>query len=179
MNGATPALQEAIEKAQAGAKERDAQAEKIIWANVLVNAGLGLAPVMINVFTFVGLNAATIIAVGHVYGYTINREQAGSLIKQILMSVGMTWGIGVLSWKLVVEIIKVAGITTLGAATATAMTVDAVLLGALSYALGYTAMTYFKAGCQLDHKIMRETFRQTFDEGKSKVKQSVKDKVGL
>ena len=179
IEGAAPThpLQAAIAKAQAAAAERDSQAEKIIWANVLVNAGMGVAPVGINVLTFVGANATMIIALGHVYGFTMDREQAGGLIRQILTSVGATWAIGVLSWKVLAEIIKVAGITTLGTASVVAMGLDAVLCGSLSYALGYTAMTYFKNGCKLDKVAMRNTFRSTFNEGQSKVKQVVKDKV--
>ena len=143
------ALQKRLAEAAAGARTRDEKAEKIIWANVLVNAGMGVAPVGINVLTFVGANVTMIVALGHVYGFTLSREQAGGLIRQTLTAVGMTWAVGVLGYKLFAEIIKVAGIATFGAATAVGMALDAVLCGALSYALGYTAMSYFKSGCKL------------------------------
>jgi uncharacterized protein (DUF697 family) len=169
MNQVTPLQQNDLAEVQAASNERDANAEKIIWANVLVNAGLGVAPFGINVFTFIGFNVAMIIAVGHIYGYTMNREQAGGLIQRILLSAGMTWSLGALGVKFLEEIIKIAGITTFGAATAVAMAVDGVLLGGVSYALGFTAMTYFKADCRLDKKVMRKTFRHTFDAGKAKI----------
>jgi uncharacterized protein (DUF697 family) len=166
-------LKKQAEQGKAKADERDASAEKVIWTNVLVNAGMGLAPVGINVLTFVAANVTMIVALGHIYGYTLNREQAGGLIRQMLMSVGVTWAIAALGYKLLVEIIKVAGIATLGVVTAVAMGLDGVLCGALSYALGYTAMTYFKKGCELDKKAMGEAVRSYFAQGKSKVKEAV------
>ena len=57
----------------------------------------------------------------------------------------------------------------MGGTTVAGMALDSVLAGAISYALGYTAKTYFKNGCKLDKDAMRTVFRESYAEGWSKV----------
>jgi len=53
--------------------------------------------------------------------------------------------------------------------TVAGLALDALLAGAVSYALGYTAKIYFSRGCTLEKAEMRKEFRARFEEGKAKV----------
>jgi len=86
-----PELRTQLDEAAKRAKSRDDKAEAIIWANVLSNAGMAGIPFGIDIWVFAGANVTTIIALGHLYGFTTNREQAGALMKQIFSAVGVTW----------------------------------------------------------------------------------------
>ncbi|MBT3070483.1 YcjF family protein [Rhodomicrobium sp. Az07] len=167
---------DSIEETKAVIKELEPKAEAIIWANTIVNAGLGVAPVGINILTFIAANTTMIISLGHIYGYTLSREQAGSLIKQIFMAAGMVWAMGVLGMKLFLEIVKVAGIATAGTATAVGMALDGVLCGGLSYALGYTSKMYFVKDCKLTTKEMSAEFKIRFEEGRRKAREAASSK---
>src|SRR5438309_1650136 len=70
--------------------ELDGKADGIIWSNVLVNAGMGAVPLGINVWMFVGANTTMIIALGYLYGFTVKKEQAAALLKQMFGAVGLT-----------------------------------------------------------------------------------------
>jgi uncharacterized protein (DUF697 family) len=149
---------------------REEKADAIIWANVLANAGTAILPLGTSVVVFIGLNSTMIIALGLLYGYNLSKEQAAALIKQILLAVGTTWALGMISMKLGFEIGKVLGLGTGGVGTAVACGADAVMSSGLSYALGYTALKYFKNGCELDKEAMREIFKAKFAEGKERFK---------
>ena len=60
------------------------------------------------------------------------------------------------------------GVFSLGGPTIIGMVHDAVLDGAISYALGYTAKTSFSRACTLEKAEMRREFRTRFAEGKAK-----------
>jgi GTP-binding protein Era len=162
-----------IDEIVARAAERDKKAEIVIWSNTVANAGTAILPLGTSVIAFILANTTMIIALGHIYGFTMSREQAGGLIRQILFSIGATWGLGVFAMKLGAEVAKVAGVTTAGMATLVACSVDSILSGSLSYALGYTSMTYFKNGCVLDKDDMRRIFKARMQEGKEKIKSSL------
>jgi uncharacterized protein (DUF697 family) len=173
-------LQAKLDEAAKRARGRDNKAEAIIWTNVLFNAGMGVVPLGINVWTFIGSNVTGIIALGHLYGFTTDRAQAGALIKQIFSAAGMTCLATALGLKFFSEVLKGAGVFPLGAPfTVTGLALDAVLCGAISYALAYTAKAYFSRGCTLDKAEMRKEFRTRFDEGKAKVVAARKAKATL
>lgn len=174
-----PELQAKLDEAAKRAKGRDNKAEAIIWTNVLFNAGMGVVPLGINVWTFVGSNVTGIIALGHLYGFTTDRAQAGALIKQIFRAAGMTWVATVLGLKFFSEVLKGVGVFAMGGPTVAGLALDAVLSGAVSYALGYTARAYFSRGCTLEKAEMRKEFRTRFDEGKAKVAAARKAKETL
>jgi uncharacterized protein (DUF697 family) len=164
-----PELQSKLDAAANRAKSRDDKAEAIIWADVLFNAGMGGVPLGINIWAFAGANATTIIALGHLYGFTTNREQAGALMKQIFGALGMTWAANIIGLKFFSEVLKGVGVFWLGGPTVAGMALDAVLSGAVSYALGYTAKIYFSRGCTLEKTEMRKEFRTRFHEAKAKL----------
>jgi len=168
-------LQAKLDEAARHAKSRDDKAEAIIWTNVLFNAGMGAFPFGLNIWPFVGSNVTGIVALGHLYGFTTNREQAGALMRQIFSAVGVTWGASYLGTKFFLEVLKGVGIFSagwipLGAPFAvTGLALDAVLDGAITYAVGYTAKVHFSRNCTLEKAEMRKEFRKRFDEGKAKV----------
>jgi uncharacterized protein (DUF697 family) len=169
-----------LDEAAKRAKSRDGKAEAIIWANVLLNTGVAAVPFGINIWPFIGSNVTCIIALGHVYGFTTNREQAGALIRQIFSAAGMTRGGNFLITKFFFEVFKIAfpaGWIPLAPFMVAGTALDALLLGAVSYALGYTAKTHFSRGCTLEKAEMRKEFRTRLEEGKAKVAAARKAKA--
>ena len=64
-------------------READEKSNHIVWAAVAINSGLGLLPVGINIWTFIGVSTVMIIWLGRVYDQTLTNESAGKLIRQI------------------------------------------------------------------------------------------------
>jgi uncharacterized protein (DUF697 family) len=166
-----------LEEAAKRAKSRDDKAAAIIWTNVLVNAGMGAVPFGIDIWPCVASNVTCIIVLGHLYGYTTSREQAAGLIRQIFSAAGVTAVAGTLGAKFFTEVLKGVGIfppgwflgPLLAPLTVTGLALDAILNGAISYAVGYTSKAFFSKGCTLEKAEMREEFRARFEEGKAKV----------
>jgi uncharacterized protein (DUF697 family) len=152
------------------ATDKGEKADGIIWVAVLTNAGLGVVPFGINLWTFVGANTLLVVFLGSIYEYTVSNEDAGKLIKQIFGAVGWTWMASVLGLKFFAEVLKGAGVITLGGATVAGMALDATLAGAVTYALGYTAKDYFAKGKKMSKSDLENEFKSRFEEGKQKVK---------
>jgi len=152
------------------AKDKGEQADGIIWLAVLTNAGLGVVPFGINLWTFVGVNTLLVVFLGSIYEYTVSNEDAGKLIKQIFSAVGWTWMASALGLKFFAEVLKGAGVITLGGATVAGVALDATLAGAVTYALGYTTKDYFAKGKRMSKPDLEKEFKSRFKEGKQKVK---------
>lgn len=158
-------LREKLEAAVKDKKGKDEKAEAAIWAAVLVNGGLGVVPVGINIWTFVVVNAVMVGVLGKIYEYYITHEEAGKLILHIFTSVGLTWMVITLGVKFGAEVLKITAIGTLPG-----MALDAVLCGAVTYALGFTSKNFFAKGRDMSAKEIREVFKKMFEEGKEKIK---------
>lgn len=152
-------------------KGTDEQANAIVWSAVALNAGLGLVPLGINVWTFIAVSTVMIAWLGRVYGQTLTNEKAGQLMKQIFYSVGMMFFMTTLGLKFFAEVLKGAGIITMGGTTAVGMALDAVLMGAITYALGFTSKEMFKKNQQMSSTEIKDFFKKSFAEGKQKVKE--------
>lgn len=159
-----------IEEAIQGKKDREQKANAAIWAAVVLNAGLGVVPLGINIWTFMGVTAILITALATIYGHHMTKEGAAHLIKQIFLSVGTTFIMLTLGMKFFAEVLKGAGIITMGGATVAGMALDAGLAGAVTFALGYTAKEYFKKNKQMSKEEMSQQFKKFFKEGKEQVK---------
>jgi hypothetical protein len=157
-----------LDEAAKRAESRNDKAELIICANVLFNAGMGVVPFGIDMWLFVGANVAAIIALGYLYGFTKNREQRKTLIKQIFSAGCITYAATFLGIRLFSEALQGEGPTIIG------MALDVILSGAASYAVGYTAKVYCFRGCTLEKAEMRKEFHpriecfERFEEGKTK-----------
>ncbi|MBD2462356.1 DUF697 domain-containing protein [Oscillatoria sp. FACHB-1407] len=152
------------------AKDKGGKADGVIWVAVLANAGMGAVPLGINIWTFAGVNTLMVVFLGGIYEYHLSQEDAGKLIKQIFGAVGWTWMASVLGLKFFAEVLKGVGVITLGGTTVAGMALDALLSGAVTYALGYTTKDYFAKGKKMSKSELEKSFKSRFEEGKQKVK---------
>jgi uncharacterized protein (DUF697 family) len=161
------------EAAEAAIKEKKSVSDKadaIIWAAVTVNAGLGAVPFGINNWTFIGVNTAMVVWLGTTYGHHLTDKGASAIIKQIFSAVGMTTMCLYYGAKFFAEVLKGVGLFTMGGPTLIGMALDAVLCGAMTYALGYTAKEYFERNQSLSQQQMNEVFMKRFEQGKTAVR---------
>ena len=163
-------LTDAVKDKQSKGEKADA----VIWAALGINAGLGVVPFGINIWTFVGVVVVMVTMLGTIYGYHYSNEDAATLIKHIVTSVGFTWATLALGMKFFSEVLKGVGVITLGGATAAGMALDAVLCGVVTYELGYTTKTFLDNGKKMTEEQIRSEFRQRFQEGKSQVRRNAR-----
>lgn len=152
-------------------KNADEAADKIIWAAVSVNAGLGFVPLGINVWTFIGISTTMILFLGKNYGLTLSNEGAGKIIKQIFSAVGATFFMTTLGLKFFVEVLKGAGVLTMGGTTLIGGALDAALCGGITYAIGFTVKAMFKKDRAMSDTEIKNIFKENYAEGKRKVKE--------
>jgi uncharacterized protein (DUF697 family) len=160
-----------FEKIWAEKKSEDEKVNAIVWAAVCINAGLGVIPVGINIWTFLGVTGVMIVWLGKIYGLDITNEKAAKLIRQIFLSVGMGFFMTTLGLKFFAEVLKGAGIITMGGTTVAGMALDAVLMGAITYAIGFTTKEMFKKDKTMSKEEIKNQFKRSFEEGKQKVRQ--------
>ena len=84
---------------------------------------------------------------------------------QLFKSCGWTWTASTFGLKFMAEVLKGAGIITMGGATPVGMALDAVLCGAVTYAIGFTTLRYLERNRELPAEVMRTEFRTRFAEG--------------
>jgi uncharacterized protein (DUF697 family) len=111
-----------------------------------------------------------VIYLGAIYGHHISNEGAGKIIRQIFASVGATTITLTLGIKFFAEVLKGVGVITMGGATVAGMALDAVLGGAVTYAIGYTTKEYFRRDRVMSKDAMKQEFDRAFDEGKTKIR---------
>ena len=116
-----------------------------------------------------GANAVLITGLAAKYGQHMTKEGAEHLIKQMFLSVGSTFIMLNLGMKFFAEVLKGAGVITMGGATVAGMALDAGLAGAVTFAIGYTAKEYFKKNKQMSKEEMSQKFKDFFKEGKEQV----------
>lgn len=165
----------ARERIESALRDKESRAEKAaaaIWAAVLINAGLGAVPLGINIWTFIGVSTVMVVALGQIHGYHLSNEGAGELIKEIFKAAGFQFLALGLGLKFFAEVLKGAGVITMGGATVAGMALDAVLCGAVTYALGYTTKAYFEKNRVMSKDELRQQFMSSYEEGKDKVKAS-------
>jgi uncharacterized protein (DUF697 family) len=160
-------LREAIDSK----KDRDEKADAVIWAAVAINAGMGALPFGINTWTFIGVVTVMVTFLGTAYGYHLSNDGASKILKNIFTSVGITFCMFTLGMKFFVEVLKGAGVFTMGGATAVGMALDAALCGAVTYAVGFTTKEYFQKGQKMTPEEINARFRQAYAEGQSKVRE--------
>jgi uncharacterized protein (DUF697 family) len=159
-------LKRQFEKAIKGKESKGEQADAVVFVSVGLSSAMGFAPFGLNILVWLALNAGMLAFLGQIYGYFVSLEDAGKLVQRILLSGGFTYAISILGFKIVNELVKVLGVTTAGAATAVAMGVDGVLLGALTFAIGFTGKDYFASGKGLTDKQIASKFKDFFKKGK-------------
>jgi uncharacterized protein (DUF697 family) len=141
------------------------QAEKIIWAAVALSAGMGAVPFGINIGFFLAVSAGLVVYLGELYGFVYTKREAAALVVQLFKSCGWTWTASTFGLKFMAEVLKGAGVITMGGATPIGMALDAVLSGAITYAIGFTTLRYLERNRELPAEAMRSEFRSRFQEG--------------
>ena len=159
-----------LEAAASEKKNREGKVDAVIWSAVLINAGLGFVPLGINVWTFMGINATMVVVLAGLYGQIMSKDAAAQLIKQIFAAVGWTWVASTLGLKFCAEVLKGAGVITMGGTTVAGMAIDAALCGGITYALGYTVKVQLDKNMKLSKSEIKNIFKEKFQEGKEKVK---------
>jgi len=137
----------AIENANA----RDKKAEKIIFWTIIFTALVGMMP--ITNWICIIANTVMIISVGRIYGFTSNRHHVAALIKQVIMTVAISSTASYLGILFVIEVLG-GGFVTLENRIGVTGLLGALLEGGITFALGYTAKTYFARGCIIDREMM-------------------------
>ncbi|MEN1678803.1 MAG: DUF697 domain-containing protein [Planctomycetota bacterium] len=158
-----------LQEAAMASDDFEEQAENMIWSAVCVTAGLGAVPFGINTWFFVAANTTLIAMLGKHYGQQLSHEGAAKVLRHIVMSVGFTFFATTLGLKFFAEVLKGAGVITMGGATVAGMALDATLGGATTYAIGYTAQSYFRKSPKMKRAEIKRVFAAGFAEGKRRV----------
>ena len=161
-----------IQDALIGKEGREEQSLAIIWTAVLINAGLGVVPFGVNIWSFVLVSTLMIVFLGRAYGYEMNNADAAKVLKQIFLSIGFTLAATTIGLKFFAEVLKGAGVITMGGATAAGMALDAALAGAVTYALGFTSRAYFESDRRATKAQLRREFGERLQEGKAQLKKN-------
>lgn len=172
------AMRRKLQAAISAKKPKDENADGLIWTAVLINAGLGAVPFGINSWTFIGVISVMISLLGGVYGHHLTNEGIGKLVQKIFMATGLSFCMFTLGLKFFAEVLKGAGVFTMGGATPVGMALDAVLCGAVTYAIGFTTKEYFKKDRKLSDAEIRRHFKHNYEVGKQKVKQQFTNRGG-
>jgi uncharacterized protein (DUF697 family) len=146
-------------------EDKRAKAEKLIWAAVALSAGMGGVPFGINFGFFIAVSGGLVVCLGELYGYIYTKQEAAALVVQLFKSCGLTWTATAFGLKFMAEVLKVSGVVTMGVATPAGMALDAVLCGAVTYAVGFTTLRYLERNRELPAEVMRTEFRTRFTEG--------------
>jgi uncharacterized protein (DUF697 family) len=158
-----------LEAAAAGqdvaVEDKKAKAEKIIWAAVALSAGMGAVPFGINFGFFIAVSGGLVVCLGEMYGYIYTKSEAAELVVQLFKGCGLTWTATAFGLKFMAEVLKVSGLVTMGVATPAGMALDAVLCGAVTYAVGFTTLRYLEQNRELPAEVLRTEFRTRFTEG--------------
>jgi uncharacterized protein (DUF697 family) len=100
--------------------------------------------------------------IGESYGYAWDRQKSKEFVYQLLKGMGLATGGLLAGGKIINDLLKVSGVATLAGIAA-----DAVLCGAVAYAVGETTTDYFKKGCKVDKDALKNRFKETLRQGKN------------
>ena len=169
-----------LEKATAGqdiaTEDRNARAEKAIWAAVATSAGMGVVPFGINIGFFLAVSSGLVIYLGELYGYTYTKHDAAALIVRLFKACGWTWTASTFGLKFMAEVLKGAGVITMGGATPVGMALDATLSGAITYAIGFTTLRYLEQNRNLSAEEIRREFQVRFKEGRDALREQARQR---
>jgi len=169
-------LEAATKGQDIAAEDKGSKAEKAIWAAVALSAGMGVAPFGINIGFFLAVSSGLVIYLGELYGYTYTKRDAAALLKHLFRSCGWSFGAYTFGLKFMAEVLKGAGVITLGGATPVGMALDAALSGAVTYAVGFTTVRYLEKNQELSADEIRAEFRARFKEGTDRLQEQARER---
>jgi uncharacterized protein (DUF697 family) len=160
----------------AAAKEVNpqARAEAAIWAAVLLNVGMGVAPFGVDIAWFFAVLAGLIVVLGEQYGFVYSKQEAGQLVKEMFKILNFSWAAIGFGLTFMGEALKGVGVLSMGGVTPAGMALNGVLAGAVTYAAGYTVKKFLENNRSMSAEQMRTEFRQRFAEGRVKAQDAVK-----
>lgn len=150
----------------------DKKAYKILWTAVSVNSCLGFVPVGINIWLFAGASIVMIVFLGKNYGLDLNSKSDERIIKQTFSKIGGILFMGILGVKFFIEALKNAGIMKMGHTTLVGGTLNAVLCGVVTYALGSTAKVMFKREREISNFEAKKRLKGNHYQGKGRVEKN-------
>jgi len=116
------------------------------------------------------INTKMIIFIGRADGYLWDKDKAKGLLFQILKGMGLSTGLLLAGGKFINDALKLTGFGTIPA-----MAADAVLCGAVTYAVGYTTELYFKQNGEMSKAALKAAFKEQFREARQRMKESPPD----
>jgi uncharacterized protein (DUF697 family) len=137
---------------------------------------MGVAPFGINIGFFLAVSSGLVIYLGELYGYTYTKRDAAALLKHLFRSCGWSFGAYTFGLKFMAEVLKGAGVITLGGATPIGMALDAALSGAVTYAVGFTTVRYLEKNQELSADEIRAEFRARFKEGTDRLQEQARER---
>ena len=108
-----------------------------------------------------------IVFIGRAYGHLWDKDKAKGLLFQILRGMGLSTGLLLAGGKFVNDALKLTGLGTIPA-----MAADAVLCGAVTYAVGHTAEAYFKQDGQMSKQALKAAFKEQYRQAKQRMKET-------
>lgn len=169
-------LEAATEGQGIAEEDKDSKAEKAIWAAVALSGGMGLVPFGINIGFFLAVSSGLVIYLGELYGYTYTKRDAAALLTHLFKSCGWSFTTYAFGLKFMAEVLKGAGVITLGGATPAGMALDAALSGAVTYAVGFTTVRYLEKNKNLSADEIRREFRARFKEGTDSLREQARQR---
>ena len=136
------------------------KASKVVLSMTAGSAGIGAAPVIIDIGAFMVAMGGSVVAIGRCYDFKITKEEAGQLIKQFFCAAGMAFSFIFAGQKIVTSLLKSNPVSY-----TPSMAVDAVMCSATAYAIGSTSQQYFHKLAQ-GKTVSNRELRQWMQEGK-------------
>ena len=140
-------------------------AEIAVASMTTAGVSMGFVPVFIDVAALMAAMGVGVIAIAKCYGFALNKEDAGDLIKQFVKAAGFTSMGVVVGQKIFNSILKSNPVSYIPV-----MISDAIVCGAISYSVGSTADKYFRRRAE-GKKVSKEEISQWMKEGKEKGKE--------
>jgi uncharacterized protein (DUF697 family) len=158
-----------LSDAAAGLHEPHEKARAVIFAAVAINAGMGAVPFGINMAAFVAVDTVMVALIGGFYGFYYTNEQAAALIKSMFSTIGVTTGVYLGVAKLFAESAKATGVAVLPFYVL-GVSLDGLLAGGLTYAVGFTSKTYFEKELDMSERELGHAFRRHLREGRRQLR---------
>lgn len=141
------------------------KADIAVLTMTTVGVGIGFVPVMFDIAALMTAMGGGVVTIGNCYGFTMNKEDAGELIKSFFKAAGMTFSFIFAGQKIASSLLKSNPVSYVPS-----MIADAVLCGSTAYAVGSTSEKYFRRRAE-GKKATAEDIRRWMEEGKRDGKQ--------
>ncbi|EWY41854.1 hypothetical protein N825_24770 [Skermanella stibiiresistens SB22] len=113
------------------------------------------------------INMTMIVFIGRAHGHLWDKEKAKGLLFQILRGMGLSTGLLLAGGKFLNDALKLTGIGTIPA-----MAADAVLCGAVTYAVGHTTHEYFKRDGRMDKNALKAAFKEQYRQAARRMREN-------